>query len=237
MGKQRRMPTKRFVVLANSIKKDGRCVAGREMPGEDGAFGPWCRPISSDRPEGELFPQHMPLKSGTLSPLVVVDVPLSGYAKNPAHPEDWYVSGEQWEIADTLNRDELVDLIEEPPNLWLEKGQRSDRVSTAFIEKLEEHQSIYLIRPDALRIRYGREYNPFKGHNQKKSRVLFNYQGAAYDLSLTDPIASATYCKDFPDVDEPAKEIALENSAICVSLTPPFKGFHYKVVATILEMP
>jgi hypothetical protein len=55
------MPNKRIVVLANSVKKSARCVAGREATlGESIKIGRWYRPIS-DEPEGELLPKHMTL--------------------------------------------------------------------------------------------------------------------------------------------------------------------------------
>jgi hypothetical protein len=59
-------------------------------------------------------------------------------------------------------------------------------------------------------------------------------------MSLTDPVASQEYANIFPAKDEPAKEVTLphgDNYVLCVSLTPPFKGIHYKVVATILQLP
>ena len=55
------MERRRLLVLANSIKKNGRCVAGRELLSADPPnFGRWYRPIS-DLPEGELLSRHMPL--------------------------------------------------------------------------------------------------------------------------------------------------------------------------------
>ena len=56
---------KRILVLANSIKKGGRCVVlligrGRWNPqGRD-----WCRPISEEA-EGELQPKHMKLEGAS----------------------------------------------------------------------------------------------------------------------------------------------------------------------------
>lgn len=49
---------KRIIVLANSIKKGGRCVAGREVEGKEATVGNWVRPIS-DESEGESMSRHM----------------------------------------------------------------------------------------------------------------------------------------------------------------------------------
>jgi hypothetical protein len=238
-----RADIKRLLVLANSVKKNGRCVAGRLLTdGSPAAALGWCRPIS-DTGEGELYPRHMVLSGKTeLCPLDVVDVPVSGYAKNPAHPEDWMVSGDQWTRVKRLKPQVLPRLVEEPRGLWLEDRNRPDRVSPAFFTKEGKHQSLYLIRPGRLRLRLWREVNEFKGYTQKKTRVLFDYGGQPYDLSLTDPVATSRHCQTFPTLEQPASEFPFpfgDKCVLCVSLTPPFEktGFHYKVVATVLELP
>lgn len=235
------MEYKRVLVLANSMKKGGRCVAGREATtGERLDLGPWLRPIS-DAAEGELLPQHMALDGGgQLEPLDIVDIPVTEHAGDPVHPEDWRVTGENWVFVETCSADTLATLVERPPSLWLQAGRASDRVTTEFLKASANHQSLYLIRPQNLRLRYWREFNNYKGYVQKKTRALFDYRGVAYDMGFTDPKATAEYCKDYPAVDQPAKEVTPpfgDNCVLCVSLTPPLNGTHYKVVATLLALP
>jgi hypothetical protein len=238
------MPRKRFLVLANSHKKQpGRCIAGVEVSVKNAPkLGQWVRPISQDQAEGELLPQHRRVKdSAQVRPLDIVSVPVKENAGNAAHPEDWFVTtDEPWEIVATLDKSTLPDLVEAPKDLWLQAKKSTDRVTAEFIAASTEHQSIFLIKPTNLRLRLWREYNSWKGYIQKKLRVLFDYNGTTYDLSLTDPIASQKYVKTFPAEDEPAIEIKLpegDNYVLCVSLTPALNGIHYKVVATILDLP
>ncbi|XVJ60206.1 MAG: hypothetical protein HEQ23_12745 [Tepidisphaera sp.] len=168
------MEYKRLIVLANSMKKDGRCVAGRMLSTETppSLLG-WCRPIS-DKGEGELSPRHMTIEGNpVLTPLDVVDVPVARYASNAAHPEDWIVSGGKWKPVKTLPSKVLPRLVEAPESLWLEDANHSDRVSPAFFQHANDHQSLHLIRPSNLRLRLWREFNQYKGYNQKKTRVLF----------------------------------------------------------------
>jgi hypothetical protein len=231
------MERKRLLVLANSLKKIGRCVAGREIHSKKPLkVGNWCRPISDDRPEGELLPRHMQIdRGGVLCPLEIISVPFTKDAENPVHPEDWVVSLEApWERAGAVERDVLPELVESPPSLWLQSEHGNDRVSTAFIKASANHQSIFLIRPENLRLRLWKEDN-----QQNKIRTVFEYRGTTYSLRLTDPVSSALYCKNFPDIGQPAKEITLpfaDNCALCVSLTPALNGIHYKVIATILTL-
>lgn len=238
------MPRKRVLVLANSHKKQpGRCIAGVEVTAKNAPkIGQWLRPISQDQAEGELLPQHRKVKDGAqIRPLDIVSVPVTENAHNAAHPEDWFVTTEEsWEVVATLDESTLSGLIETPRNLWLQAKKSTDRVSAEFIAASAEHQSIFLIKPTNLRLRLWREYNSWKGYTQKKLRVIFDYNGTTYDLSLTDPVASQKYAKTFPAEDEPAIEVTLpqgDNYVLCVSLTPALNGTHYKVVATILELP
>src|SRR5882672_7368633 len=89
------MPTKRIVILANSVKHDpGRCIAGREIIElEGGGLRParWVRPVSTVG-EGELRPAHTRVSDGRpIQVLDIVDVPLLDPAQDPSQPENWIV--------------------------------------------------------------------------------------------------------------------------------------------------
>lgn len=236
------MEYRRILVLANSEKKGGKCVAGRLMVpvGTTEQFEEWLRPISHAA-EGELQPQHMRLEGGgVIEPLDAVDVPIEEHAGDLVHPEDWRVSGDEWKFAETCPASILTELLEEPASLWLQAGVPADRVTTEFLLATPNHQSLYLIRPKNLRLRYWREYNSFAGRTQKKTRASFSYRDVRYELAFTDPVAKARYCQDYPAEDKPAKEIVpqCENGCVlCVSLTPALNGMHYKIVATLLALP
>jgi hypothetical protein len=105
------MPTtKRIIVLANSIKKSARCIAGIEV-GMGKAIQPtgWIRPISSES-EGELEPRHMRVEGGgVLNVLDIVDVPLTRHANDPVHPEDWEIDLQrQWVRAGEMDHSTLT---------------------------------------------------------------------------------------------------------------------------------
>jgi hypothetical protein len=175
-------------------------------------------------------------------PLDIVDIPVQGNAGDPIHPEDWIVTGDPWTYVDAFPATRLSNLVDEPDSLWFENGNAIDRVTPGRLTAIRHQQSLYLVRPEGLQLRCWREHNRYKGYTQKKTRALFTYRGIRYDMSFTDPIATGLYCNVYPSVDEgdAPEEKTLpfgDNCVICVSLTPLFNGYHYKVVATVLALP
>ncbi|MCC6680693.1 MAG: hypothetical protein IT445_07305 [Phycisphaeraceae bacterium] len=235
------MRLKRLVVLANSYKKKpGRCVAGREL-GEVYAAGKWIRPISNE-PEGELLPRHMKTEDGSpLQVLDIMDVPIGEYAEDKIHPEDWFIdNANPWRRVNKLAAKNLVALEEKPRDLWMDPATRADRATPAFLIKRIKHQSLYLIRPTDFRAVLTNDFNPFEGRNQQKRRARFTYRGQDYSLGLTDPLFIGKYAAKFPAPDKPAIVVRPrcgDHCLLCVSLTPVFNGYHYKVVAAVLELP
>ena len=113
-------------------------------------------------------------------------------------------------------------------------------VCSSALRSLSPFQSLYLIRPANLRLRIWHEaQDETRGHPRKQRRALFAYAGREYDLPITDPTMDSRYFQPFPELGEQPREIACKSPAHCllvVSLARPFKdGFHYKVVATVLE--
>jgi len=236
------MAFKRIVVLANSIKKHARCVAGREVGlARQLVTGDWIRPVSGES-EGELEPHHMRIEGDArLNLLEIVDVPLGAHADDRIHPEDWIVDAKQpWKKVGKLDATTLGAFEEQPKNLWLESKAHSDRAARNFLLTQPDHQSLYLIRPTNLRIELSHAVNPYKNKNQKKTRAKFFYRGQAYEMSLTDPDFTDRYCTTFPELG--AKPVVVrppytDRCLVCISLTPIFNGYHYKVVAAILRLP
>lgn len=235
------MPTRRIIVLANSYKKKpGRCVAGREL-GDGGIVGNWLRPIS-DQPEGELLPRHMKTSDGApLAPLDIVDVPVSEYANDAIHPEDWIVDrSQEWTRAGEFNPKTLGTLKENPEDLWLEPSVGSDRVTSEFLLERPEHQSLYLIRPEEFKVELSVRQYPDNPYPSKRRRAHFFYNGHDYEMNLTDPVFTDRYCGALPAVGEPVVTVHPphgDKCLLCVSITPLYRDYHWKVVATILELP
>jgi hypothetical protein len=232
------MPQKTVFVLANSIKKQQRCVAGRELfrdsHGEQ-CWGGWIRPVTH-HDEGAISLVECRLQDGTTPvPFDVIQIPTTSNENSPTQPENWYIQqSAQWRKTATWSREEAEELIETPKNLWLERGVKQDRVTPQYLVSRKDHQSLYLIMPK--NFYFSVKVDVWEGEKKKRIRGVFTYETQTYDFSVTDPIASQKYFPNWSSVPSGRTELKQNsNLLICVSLTPEFNGYHYKVVATVIE--
>jgi hypothetical protein len=237
------MMKKTFLVLANSIRRGCHCIAGREMFQREGKwfYGPWIRPVSQQG-EGEVPTQECLYSNGTQPAVLdVAEVTLTAKQECTHQPENYLIdSSARWQKIDTIPGSSLATIEEHPAHLWLQVYGRSDRIlTTVAVASLVPFQSLYLIRPANLRFRIWEAVDEFRGGPRKQRRAIFTFAGTEYNLTITDPTMEARYFRPFPALNQPPKEIvprAPGNVLLVVSLAAPFTdGYHYKVVATVLE--
>ncbi|MEO5803424.1 MAG: hypothetical protein ABIR24_07825 [Verrucomicrobiota bacterium] len=241
------MSTKQICVLANSVKNKNRCVAGFEISKtSDGqiAWGSWIRPVSPHDNGAVNFNERRLLnRGGNQEPQIldVIEISLKQHEADPVQPENWLIdSSKSWKWIGTIALKDILAREERPPDLWLEERRKPERISPNYLQREKNLQSLYLIRPQKIHLEIHTEYNREEGRNKRVRRVLFSYNWFNYDLPLTDADIEQRYFPDFPNEKEGVREIELEsknNCLLCLSYTPLFNGFHYKVVATILELP
>lgn len=217
--------TKRILVLANSWKKGGACVAGRTF--SDKAYVDWVRPVST-RDTQELNASEMRCADGSdLSVLDVVDVPLVAAAPHLHQVENHVVDASQpWTRVQQAGWKNVAGSQQTPPTLW-SNGQNSKRGvndEVAEDELVTFGASLYLIEPTNLAIHVQDEgYDSY----QLKARAHFEYNGTKYVLKVTDPIAHQHF------VQKGAGTFNVKTAILCVSLTEAFKGAAYKLVAGV----
>ena len=80
-------------------------------------------------------------------------------------------------------------------------------------------------------------YNEFEGREKKRRRGKFFYNGVRYNLAITDPEIDRKYFRPFPGIDDGVRQIPMDvnNCLLCISLAPEFNGYHYKLIATVIE--
>ena len=235
------MTIKRMLVLANSTKHHPKsCVAGRELIDERGGktrWGSWIRPVSN-HDEGALdFVERRLMDGKDPQPLDVIQVPLSLPENNPLQPENWLIQpGQACMKESSSDAHTLSSLVEEPESLWLDPAQKSDRASASALQRSPNFQSLYLIRPEGFHFQI--RSRVWDGYAKKQSRGLFNCRGKHYDFALTDPVIGRKYFPDYPRTQDGNIQPAdPRRILLCVSLTPPFHDLHYKVIATVFELP
>jgi hypothetical protein len=221
----------RIVCLANSYKHDHRCVAGISLITKK-----WVRLV------GQIVPGCLTVKE-TCYPdgrevalLDIFEAELGETCGSNCHPEDVYVTERPWQPVRRFDepRDAqfLAAYVNKGPSVLQGYG---DRVYGRKIEGTPVEKSLELIHPENLWW-WIREEN-----GKRKNRAIFrsgNVVRACYDLAVTDPIwlnkLNSLPLGIYPHArvfdGKPAKTF------LTLSLSEPFEGFHYKLVAGVVNL-
>jgi len=232
---------KEIVILAKSIKRGQYCIAGREIirKNSEVLLGDWVRPISN-HDEGAVSSSEARLLDGNLPEcLDIVEIDVVENVKDPTQPENWIISTGTWEKRGAVTKKNQFCNVctEEPCVLWESSSGKNDRITTDDFLLNNHDFSICMIKPEKFVVQIYTEYNQFQGYDQKKRRGKILYHGTEYDLAITDPDIDKKYFQPFPGINDGVIEFEFipETYVICVSLTPEFNGYHYKVIATVIE--
>jgi hypothetical protein len=236
---------KTIVVLANSVKRAGRCLAGKEMlwDGSNWKSGNWIRPVSTAQ-GGEVSVAQMVKELGREPSLLeIVEIPVSSFVPLPDQPENWLLdSGSQWRRVGTLDWQQAMALVDQPHQLW-DEGRGWRRVAQGYVQRMGQPASLYLIKPEEIvSIEVWTEPNPFEPPPAVKRHRLakIRYGGLVHEFDITDPAFADRYYPIFPAVGTDRRKITLSapsETLVCVSLTPEYKGHQYKLVAAFVEPP
>jgi hypothetical protein len=213
------------VILANSRKHNGRCIAGIELVGK--APGDWIRPVS-DRSGHEVNEWERNYEEGTDPQVLdVVSVPLLNEAPTGYQTENWLLNGEQYWIKEGRLAWEDLELLEsDQVQLWSNEASDSyhgvnDRITSEVAAATGD--SLRLIRVDDLRI------NVVDGRYKRQVRANFTYLGARYDLGVTDPLVAREYLAKVNGT------YSIGEAYLAVSLGEEFDdGYCYKLVAAVI---
>lgn len=219
-----------MIVLANSRKMGGRCVAGISL-----ATGAWIRPVSS-HPEGELHPSDCAVEGRAPRALDVVRLPYRERLDDPAQPENVLIDDGRWELARTVDPKAayalLIPHLEPGPALLggVEKGVPD----AAAREGLDA--SLCLVEPDS--IQFVSE-DPYRPGRPRKARAVFELASRWYDLGITDSVVAPALRRaeygsySAPDLGFPAPAHTL----LTVSMTEPLNEMRWKLAAAVHLLP
>jgi hypothetical protein len=219
---------KQIICLANSRKYAGRCIAGKELRGQE--VGPWIRPVSR-REMGEFTLPEISFGAGGLPKVLdIITVPLLKPHPHTYQRENYLVDVRQrWLKRGVWPSTALAGLCDPVDSLWPNGyhsvGGHNDRIPHRLTES-EISSSLLFIKPERLAIVVREEYNT------KKIRAEFTFNRNAYRFTVTDPAVERKYLSrkaGLYRVDKP--EVYL-----CLSIGEPFHGYCYKLVAAVFNL-
>lgn len=216
--------TREIVILANSAKKGGYCVAGKDI-----RTGEWIRPVSTFS-GGELSREQVTLNTGKYSylgkPLHKAQIDFMTHAPLSNQPENHLITNSKWKPAFKMDRSNLSRLVDEPEDIWM-YGHHQDRVNYSVFEHglIDDHQSLYLIHVDSITYKV-----ILNGGGYQRLKGTFEYNDQEYSFNVTDP----EYCKY---KNGPLGDTFTEfDKYLCLSLGEKFEptGQCYKLIASII---
>lgn len=222
--------SKTVLILANSRKVSGRCIAGVDLGGDGGLV--WVRPVSV-REHGEVSEYERRYRDGTDPKLLdVVQIPLLEHVPALHQRENWLLDPDYyWGRVRSADLHELEGLTT-TSQLWLSDTPDTrfgvnDRVVAAEAETLTDSLRLILVHD----LRY-RVFAPSADFGNVKRRVLatFTHAGTEYRMYVTDPLVASEY---LPRADE---FYEVGTAYLTISLAEPYDGFCYKVVAAVIPV-
>ena len=211
----------KLIVLANSYKLGGRCLAGIDV-----ATGTWVRPISSET-HGELDANRCLInENGRLRSvrcLDVIEIPIGGPVSTPGQPENRRLLVGDWSFTVSLDRKNAVDALDaltlEDDSTELLFNKDSE---VAYSEELNGQvlKSLTLVKVTDptfyLRLRHG---------IRPQLRAKFLFADIEYDLPITDDRKWTTYAREEPE------RFSSGIWYFTISLGEPYKEKMWKLIA------
>ncbi|MGD0683421.1 MAG: hypothetical protein ABR990_15390 [Terracidiphilus sp.] len=225
------MDLDRIVCLANSYKHDHRCVAGISLITKK-----WVRLVGETVP-GCLTLEEICYPDGReVALLDVFEAELGEKCGSNSHPEDMFVTGKPWQLLRRFDEPSDAQFItgfvnEEPVVL---QGY-CDRIPASRFVKIPAQCSLGLVHPEDLWWWIREE------HGKRRNRAVFRLGKVGrirYDLAVTDPkwldllnlLPAGIHPHALLTGGKPF------NTLLIVSLSEPFMGFHYKLVAGVVNL-
>ena len=239
---------KTIVVLANSMKRGGRCLAGKELipRGQGWEIGSWIRPVATESSGAvPVYPMqralgHLPrlleiIEISLVKPVPLLDQPENWLIEMPMNPHSWRSVG-------SFRWDGINQLLDNPEQLWHDVANPR-RVPVGYPQKMVKPASLFLFKPERIvSISAWSEPNHFEPANpvKKHRQAILRYAGMTHEFDIDDIDFADKYYSQFPGVGDPAIHVKLRNptaTIVCASLTREFHGHHYKIAAAFFEPP
>lgn len=202
-----------FVCLANSKKRGGSCIAGKDTVSKA-----WVRPV--------------PSQQGGAWNIIGLDVldefsfPSGNRVPLDHQTENVLAQPGNWQIRSRNNFGAIRNMLDRPQAIWRFPGDtHQDRVSFAKIQTMGVANSLYLIEVQGMLFHYA---PGARGRMHLKSK--FAYNGFVYDFSVTDPMVDT----DLSAMVGGNYRCVNPINYVCISLGENYNGFCYKLIASVI---
>lgn len=212
------------VILASSHKNGGICLAGKRL---DGAARTWIRPVSALAGQSWSRRGLQYVAGGIPRPGDCLGLPLVGACPDGHQRENVGVRFQPWTRQGRFNAAELDQFLDTPESLWPDGWHSihgwNDRVPVHVAVQNCDH-SLLFVRPQALRFLASVEYGNLV------ARAEFVHGRRRHVLRVTDDDAAGRWLVRLADGHD-----GRSDALLCLSLSQPFNGFCYKLVAGVVE--
>lgn len=216
---------KTILCLANSFKHGGRCVAGICL--EDGA---WIR-LRGKAPDGALCAGEYGLDDGTEPRLLdVIAVEVHCAIPSNSHPEDWQIAPVRWHRVERPASAAAMQKLTLSTETTI-FGDPCDRIAESQLNRRCLESSLMLVGSAGISW-----WIRGKG-DARKYRALFKRNDITYDFAVTDPRwlehLDLLPIGIYPHADFVTRA---QDTWLTISLSEPFHGWHYKLVAGVIVL-
>ena len=223
-----------IVILANSLRMGGHCLAGKDLH-----TGEWIRPINTinpKRPDPSAFRNYDLLKLyGNESGPQLFDCVRIGFKKKcptKCQPENFFIDQNPWKPLEPFQRDKIPELVDEPPFMWL--GQKDtmspapDRISQERVNKQPIDSSLIFMKlePSKNEMKFIPDTDY---HHRSRKRMQFLYGGKRYSLVVKD-------IHHLNPLEKGIKEKPVPECYVTIGLTELHKetNGHYKLIVGLI---
>ncbi len=215
----------RIVCLANSRRPGGHCIAGKRKSDQT-----WIRPISN-RPDHAIMDIDMKYQdSKTAQLLDIIELPCIRKMPIGHQAENVLIDSRlRWKKIGRASWSDVTALVDDDADLWANGDSSYYGNNNRVPENLIDHSagSLRLIELNKITLHVGPKAPDF-GNKKTVVRANFDYKDQKYQLDLTDPEFELV-CRNKGD-----GEYLLEHVIACISLAQLYKGYAYKLVASII---
>jgi hypothetical protein len=238
--------TKHILILANSKRPGGFCVAGKLATQLEGGLydvsHQWIRLVDPRNPNGGV-PYGSTLCQGkAIRPLDMVKVVITGPCNNPDHPEDCFFDpAQKWQKVTEYEKSCLPQLVDNQAPLWND-GTSSGAVAAGFVHTMTPRKFSICLIPAPSKMDFSFWKKPVRTNTgEEKIKYVrdlsFNLVGIYHEFSVTDPefMQRHNIWNRMTEMPQLMRIPDASNYFLCLSLGLAFNEHHYKIGATIFE--